>query len=330
MSTRIISDFNADSTAEEVANGIDLSGKQVIITGAASGIGTETARVMLLHGAKVTLAVRDIEKGQVVARKLSAETKNKNVYVTELDLNDPNSIVDFVESWKEPLDILINNAGVMNVPTLKLSPSGYEMQFSTNYLGHFALAYGLHNALARVHGRIVSVSSSAHLHSDIDWNDINFKFREYQPEIAYAQSKTAVNLFTVGVSHFWKKDGVTANALMPGGIMTNLQRYVPKTVLEKMGATEKEGTLINTSNGWKTISQGAATTIFVATSPLLNGVSGRYFENSNEVIANTENAGSYGVAEYSLNMQNAIRLWRRFEPIVKKWYQRSDSGRKKV
>jgi NAD(P)-dependent dehydrogenase (short-subunit alcohol dehydrogenase family) len=187
---------------------------------------------------------------------------------------------------------------------LMRTPEGWEMQFATNHLGHFALAAGLHRALAAAGGaRIVSVSSSAHHRSPVVFEDIHFEHRPYEAWSAYGQSKTANVLFAVEASQRWAGDGITANALMPGGIRTNLQRYVSDEELERMRAAAGAA-----SARWKTPEEGAATSILVATSPLLDGIVGRYFEDGNEAETGQLSARN-GVAAYALDPEAAARLW---------------------
>ena len=302
MSDRITTGFGAASTAAEVIAGIDLNGQRVIVTGGASGIGVETARTLAGAGAEVTLAVRSVDAGQQAAADITASTGNPRVLVAPLDLADQGSIGAFVRGWDGPLHVLVNNAGIMASPLMR-TPEGWEMQFATNHLGHFALANGLHAALTAAGGaRIVSVSSSAHHRSPVVFEDIHFERREYEPWSAYGQSKTANVLFAVEATKRWAADGITANAVMPGGIRTNLQRYVPEEELQRLRAAAG-GDL-----KWKTPEQGAATTVLVATSPLLEGVGGRYFEDCNEAVVGQLTALN-GVAEYALDPEAATRLW---------------------
>jgi NAD(P)-dependent dehydrogenase (short-subunit alcohol dehydrogenase family) len=303
MTDRISTPFNAESTAMEVIAGIDLSGRRAIVTGGASGIGIETARALASAGAEVTLAVRNTEAGERTAAQISECTGNKQVLVAPLDLADQASVAGFVADWDGPLHILINNAGIMASPLMR-TPQGWEMQFATNHLGHFALATGLHQALAAAgDARVVSVSSSAHHRSPVVFEDIHFEHRAYEPWLAYGQSKTANVLFAVEATKRWASDGITVNALMPGGIQTNLQRYVSDEELDRLRAAAGGATL-----KWKTPEQGAATSILVATSPLLDGVGGRYFEDCNE--AETGKLGARtGVAAYALDPDAATRLW---------------------
>ena len=297
--TRITTPFGFASTAAEVAAGIDFSGKRVIVTGGASGIGVETARALAGIGADVTLAVRNLEAGAQVAADITATTDNPKIHVVKLDLADQDSVAAFAAAWGyQPLHVLINNAGVMAIPELQLSPEGWEMQFATNHMGHFALALGLHDALADAgNARIVSVSSSAHMRSPVVFDDINFNFRDYSPTGAYGQSKTANILFALGANERWAKDGITANALTPGGIRTNLQRYMP----DMKFPTEIE----------KTVEQGAATSVLLATSPLLEGIGGHYFADCSEAVPVSNRASGYmtGLAPYAVDPASADRLW---------------------
>jgi NAD(P)-dependent dehydrogenase (short-subunit alcohol dehydrogenase family) len=293
----ITTPFGFRSTAAEVVAGIDLAGKRAIVTGGASGIGVETVRALAQAGAEVTLAVRDTAAGTRVALEITASTGNANVYVAHLDLTDRASIAAFVAEWTGPLHILVNNAGVMAMPETRTA-EGWEMQFATNHLGHFALAVGLHDALAAAHGaRIVAVSSSAHQRCPVVFDDLHFDFRVYEPWAAYGQSKTANVLFAVGATARWSHEGIYANSLMPGAIKTNLQRHIG-------------GELATPPERQKTPTQGAATSVLLATSPLLDRVGGRYFVNCNEaeVVSRRANDMS-GVAPYALDPANADRLW---------------------
>jgi NAD(P)-dependent dehydrogenase (short-subunit alcohol dehydrogenase family) len=304
--TRIRTPFDAHSTAAEVVAGIDLSGKRAIVTGGSSGIGVESARALVDAGAEVTLAVRDTGAGERTAAELASEPGTQRVRVCPLDLTHRASIHAFIEAWDGPLDILVNNAGVMALPELRRTREGWELQFATNHLGHFALGVGLHTALrAAGSARIVSVSSTAHLRAPVDFDDIQFVSRPYEPLLAYGQSKTANVLFAVGANERWSEDGIAANALMPGAIPTRLQRHMDPGYLER--ARARVGGTIE----FKTPQQGAATSVLLATSPLLEGVGGRYFEDCNESEPAMPGAatGLRGVAPYALDPANAQRLW---------------------
>jgi len=266
--TPITTSFGAETTAAEVVADLDLSGTRMVVTGGASGLGIETARALAERGAEVTIAVRDAEAGKRVAADLDGDVR-----VAPLELTDLGSVRAFVELWDGPLDVLVNNAGVMAIQGRELTASGLEKQFATNHVGHFALAVGLRDALAASEGgaRIVSVSSRGHLASPVVFEDINFENREYTPFGAYGQSKTANVLFAVGATDRWAQDGILTNALMPGGIATNLQRHVGADfIASRMKELEDSGQSLKL----KTPQQGAATSVLLATRPELRGVGG--------------------------------------------------------
>jgi NAD(P)-dependent dehydrogenase (short-subunit alcohol dehydrogenase family) len=299
---RLSTPFDAASTADDVLAGLDLRGRRALVTGGASGIGLETARALAAAGAEVTLAVRDLAAGRRAAGDITDSTGNPWLRVLPLDLTEPRSIRTFLDIWSGPLHALVLNAGVMAAP-LRRTRQGYELQFATNHLGHFALATGLHPTLAGSEGaRVVSVSSSAHLRSDVVLDDLQFRNRPYDPWLAYGQSKTANVLFAVEAQHRWADHGITVNALNPGGIRTNLQRHLSADELARMQVRAVDGP------GWKTVQQGAATSALLAASPLVEGVGGRYFEDCNE--AEPHRAGTRtGVADYALDPDAAARLW---------------------
>jgi NAD(P)-dependent dehydrogenase (short-subunit alcohol dehydrogenase family) len=302
--TLITTPFDWSSTAAEVISGIDLTGKRAIVTGASSGIGVETARALAGAGTEVTLAVRDVAAGERVAAEIGAR-------VGFLDLADLRSVRAFAAGWDGPLHLLINNAGVMALPTLQRSAEGAELQFAVNHLGHFALAVGLHEALrAAGTSRIVSLSSVGHLRGPIDFDDLHFEHRPYAPALAYGQSKTANVLFAVEADRRWSGDGVTANAAHPGAIIdSNLSRHMEPAVLESLRSSGVYR--------YKTLQQGAATTVMAAVWPGLDG--GHYFEDGNEapvVPAPVTTMGGSGVAAYALDPANAERLWEVSERLV--------------
>jgi NAD(P)-dependent dehydrogenase (short-subunit alcohol dehydrogenase family) len=302
--TVITTQFSARSTAAEVVAGIDLTGKRAIVTGASSGIGIETARALAGAGAQVTLAVRNNAAGATTAADISATTGRDDVAVAPVEVTDPASVAAFAAAWDGPLDILINNAGVMMSPEQR-TPQGWELQFATNHLGHFALAQALHGALAAAgSARIVAVSSTGHLYSPVVFDDLHFRFRPYDPLLAYAQSKTAAILFAVGATTRWAADGITANGLNPGAIATNLQRHVG-------------GKLVTPPERQKSPEQGAATSVLVATSPELEGIGGRYFDDCNEApTVDHRDANATGVAAYAIDPGNADRLWDSSEALL--------------
>jgi NAD(P)-dependent dehydrogenase (short-subunit alcohol dehydrogenase family) len=295
--TRITTPFGFHSTARDVIDGVDLTGKRAIVTGGAAGIGIETARALVNAGADVTLAVRRPDAAEKIAATLQEEGKGK-VDVRLIDLADISSVTSFAESWSGPLHILVNNAGIMALPERELTLQGCEMQFATNFLGHFALVLGLQEALIQAEGaRVVSLSSNAILLGPVVFDDINFDFRNYEPFASYSQAKTACALIAVEITRRWADRGIFANSLNPGAIATNLQKHTGglKTPVERQ----------------KTVQQGAATSVLLAASPLLEGIGGRYFEDCNEArIVHKRPADYTGVAPYAIDPDNAQRLWK--------------------
>jgi NAD(P)-dependent dehydrogenase (short-subunit alcohol dehydrogenase family) len=303
----ITTPFGFRSTAAEVLADVDLTGRRAVVTGAASGIGLETARALAGADAAVTLAVRSVGDGERAAEEIVATTGNQDVRADHVDLTDPASVHAFADGWEGPLDVLVNNAGVMASPERR-TREGWELQFATNHLGHFLLALRLHDALAAADGaRVVSVSSSAHLLSPVVFDDVFFDFRPYDPIAAYAQSKTANVLFAVAAGARWAGEGIAVNSLTPGASQTNLQRHV-------------EGRVATPPELRKTPEQAAATSALLAASPVLDGVTGRYFYDCNEATvvdhrpALDDRSESFAelnraVAPYALDEANAERLW---------------------
>lgn len=293
----IVTPYDFHSTASQVLQDADLRGKRAVVTGGGSGIGIETARALAQAGAEVTLAVRRLEAAQLVVTELRNATGNPGVDAAFLDLADLRAIDAFVRNWSGQLDILVNNAGIMAVPEKQKTPQGFELQFGSNFLGHFALTVGLRRALAAARGaRVVSLSSSGHLFSPVVFDDLNFDFIPYTPFGAYGQSKTANSLLAVGITQKWSDDGITSNAVNPGAIATGLQKYT--------------GGLKTPPERRKTPEQGAATSALLAASPLLEGISGFYFEDSNQAkVVLSRPADFCGVAPYAVDPENANRLW---------------------
>jgi NAD(P)-dependent dehydrogenase (short-subunit alcohol dehydrogenase family) len=297
--------FGFRSTATQVIHGADLTGKRAIVTGASSGIGIETADALAQAGAEVTLAVRRPDAGEEVAQRIRQMTGNPKVHVAKLDLADLASVAAFVSAWSGPLHILVNNAGIMANPEVERTPQGYEMQFATNFLGHFALTTALHKALADAKGtRVISVSSNAHMYSPVMFDDPHFRFVPYAPFVAYGQSKTACILLAVEITRRWSGEGIFSNALNPGAIPTNLQKHI--------------GPMKTPPERRKSPQEGAATSVLLAVSPLLEGIGGRYFEDCNEASFVTSRPTDFsgGVAPYALDADNAKRLWEMAERLV--------------
>ncbi|MEU0882364.1 SDR family NAD(P)-dependent oxidoreductase [Lentzea sp. NPDC005914] len=301
----ITTGYGFETTALEVARVADLAGRRAIVTGGASGIGVETVRALATAGAEVTIAARDVDAAQRVATSLVKATGNKKISVGKLDLSSQDSVKAFARNWDGPLHLLINNAGVMATP-LTRTPEGWELQFATNHFGHFTLTQGLFNSLRAEGARVVNVSSSAHLMGAVEFDDIHYDQRPYDRWQAYGQSKTANILFGVEASRRWASEGITMNALMPGSIATNLQRHLSESELQER--IRQSGAA--TTRRVKTPEQGAATTLVVATSPLLDNVSGKYFEDCNEAAPAAPGTHLRGVASYAQDPEAATQLWK--------------------
>ncbi|GAA0549518.1 SDR family NAD(P)-dependent oxidoreductase [Chitinophaga japonensis] len=310
------SGFSATSTAADVISGIDLHGKTAIVTGGYAGIGLETVKTLVNAGAAVWVPARDPEKAAKNLRGV------QNVTVRTMDLMDPDSINQFADECLaagQPLHLLINNAGIMWVP-LRRDSRGIESQLATNHLGHFQLTARLWPALKKANGaRVVNVSSFGHQMAPFHFDDPNFEQRAYETLQGYGQSKTANNLFTVELDHRGKSFGVRAYSLHPGSINgTDLGREAPVELFRQMGMCDDDGHILpEVAAKLKTIPQGAATTIWCATSPLLNGIGGVYCEDADVAGLDTGNiahryddpATQRGVQPYSLDAENARRLW---------------------
>ncbi|MEV7085104.1 SDR family NAD(P)-dependent oxidoreductase [Streptomyces sp. NPDC093085] len=312
VTTPITTRFTASSTADEVLEGVDLTGVRAIVTGASSGLGAETARALTAAGAEVTLAVRNTAAGEAVAGTIARPAGGAPPRVVHLDLADRTSVTRFVTAWSGPLHLLINNAGVVT-GGLERTREGWESQFATNHLGHFALATGLHDALARGASerdgaRIVSVSSTAHMRAGIDFEDLHFERRAYDPQIAYAQSKTANALFAVEATRRWASDGIVTNAVNPGGVATGLQRNFTPRQKASLDAAEAAGVFT-----YKTVGQGAATTVVAAVAPEFARSGGHYLDDGREAYTVPDDADlahhPHGVKEWALDPATAERLW---------------------
>jgi NAD(P)-dependent dehydrogenase (short-subunit alcohol dehydrogenase family) len=304
--------FDAATTADDVVAGIDLSGVRAVVTGASSGIGLETARSLARAGAQVTLAVRNIGAGREVARDIAQSTGRDGARVAVLDLADLAAVGVFVQGWAGPLHLLINNAGVIT-PALTRTVDGWELQFATNHLGHLALSLGLRSALAagareRGEARIVSVSSTAHMRSPVVFDDIQFERREYDPQAAYAQSKTANSLFAVEATRRWAAEGIVANAVNPGGVATGLQRHFTQKQRDYLADAEAAGVFT-----YKTAGQGAATTLVAAVAPEFAHTGGHYLDDCREAHTVPNDAdlfeNSHGVKQWAIDPDVAQRLW---------------------
>ena len=304
----IASGFGPASTASEVLRGCDLTHKVAIVTGGYAGLGLETTRAFLSAGAKVIVPARDREKA---TRALGSMP---GAVVEVLDLLDPTSVDAFADRFLasgQALHILVNNAGIMANP-LTRDTRGYESQFSTNHLGHFQLTARLWPALRKAAGaRVVSVSSRGHRRAGVEFDDPNFERRAYDPWIAYGQSKTANVLFALALDAIGEPHGVRAFSLHPGGIITDLIRYMSAEALRATGAVDEAGRpVIDPARNMKTPEQGAATAVWCATSPQLDGLGGVYCENCNIAVAvPADSTEPLGVFPWAINPEFADRLW---------------------
>jgi NAD(P)-dependent dehydrogenase (short-subunit alcohol dehydrogenase family) len=310
------SGFGATSTVHDVIKGIDLHGKITIVTGGYAGIGLETVKALVAAGAKVIIPARDIHKAANNLKDVN------NVTIEEMDLMDPESINTFADKFlaaNNALHILVNNAGIMWVP-LQRDKRGYESQLATNHLGHFQLTAKLWPTLKKANGaRVINVSSFGHQMAPFNFDDPNFMNREYETLQGYGQSKTANNLFAVELDYRGKAFGVRAFSLHPGSVIgTDLGRVAPMALFQQMGTHDEKGNIKpEVAAKLKNLEQGAATSVWCATSPQLNGIGGVYCENvdvaeldEGNIEHNYNDPSSLrGIKPYSVDAENAKKLW---------------------
>jgi NAD(P)-dependent dehydrogenase (short-subunit alcohol dehydrogenase family) len=317
--------FGATSTTEDVLAGVDLRGKRILVTGVSAGLGVETARALVAHGAHVVGAARDLSK----AEKATAEVRKEaaahggSFELVELDLASLKSVracADKLVAKGEPFDVVIANAGVMATP-LGHTVDGFETQFGTNHLGHFVLVNRIASLLGKG-SRLINLSSSGHRFSNVDLEDPNFEHTAYEPFVAYGRSKTVNILFAVAFDQRHRARGVRAAAVHPGGILTELGRYMDPAHLEAMvkqinedAAAEGKGPF-----EFKTIPQGSATSVWAGVVASAAEVGGRYCENCHvsDIVADDAKLGmlNEGVRSYALNLKNAEALWKKSEQMV--------------
>jgi NAD(P)-dependent dehydrogenase (short-subunit alcohol dehydrogenase family) len=308
--------FNATSTTNDVIKGINLKGKIAIVTGGNTGIGLETTKTLAAAGATVIVPARDVEKAKKNLQGIP------NVEIEVMDLMNPYSIDVFAEIFLasgRPLHLLINNAGIMWVP-LRRDNGGIESQLATNYLAQFQLTAKLWSALKKANGaRIVNVSSQGHQFAPFNFEDPNFSNREYETLQGYGQSKTAVNLFSLELDNRAKAFNVRTYSVHPGSIGgTELAREASLELFQQMGFCDAEGNILaEIAASLKTIPQGAATTVWCATSPLLNTIGGVYCEDVDIAeLAPESSISNDGVKSYSLDETNAKLLWTLSEEMI--------------
>ncbi|MFZ0786745.1 MAG: SDR family NAD(P)-dependent oxidoreductase [Candidatus Acidiferrales bacterium] len=327
----MVETFGATSTTEEVLSGIDLRGKQILVTGVSAGLGVETARSLAAHGANVIGTARDLAKAEAATSRIrrDAAANGGSFELVELDLASLASVRDCADQLVkrgEPFDVVIANAGVMATP-FSCTTDHVEMQFGTNHLGHFVLVNRI-APLIRKGGRLVNLSSAGHRFADVDLDDPNFERTPYDPFIAYGRSKTANSLFAVAFDQRHRQRGVRAAAVHPGVIQTDLGRYVEPGRIENM-IEQMNDQLIAEGTGpfeWKTIPQGAATSVWAGVVAEAAEIGGRYCENCHvgDIVPEgvTISGVSEGVREYALDPQRAEALWKKSEEMVGESFSR--------
>jgi NAD(P)-dependent dehydrogenase (short-subunit alcohol dehydrogenase family) len=317
--------FGATSTTDDVLSGVNLKGKRILITGVSAGLGVETARSLAAHGAQVVGAARDLNKAKAATEQVrkDAAANGGSVELIELDLANLKSVracADRLLAKGEPFDVVIANAGVMATP-FGHTADGFETQFGTNHLGHFVLINRI-ASLIRDGGRLINLSSSGHRYSNVDLDDPNFERTPYEPFVAYGRSKTANILFAVAFDRRHRSRDIRAAAVHPGGIQTELGRYVDhgrlETIIEQINQQlAAEG---KASFQWKTIPQGAATSVWAAVVAPADVIGARYCENCHvgETVPHdaTITAVSEGVRGYALDAKTAEALWKKSEEMV--------------
>lgn len=305
--------FGWQSTSDEVLDGVDLRGKRALVTGVSAGLGVETARALAAHGAEVIGTARDLQKARISTAPIS-DAFGSRFSLVELDLANLASVrtaADALRAGGKKLDLVIANAGVMATP-MGRTADGFETQFGTNHLGHFVLINRLAE-LIPAGGRVVCVSSVGHQFGDLDLSDPNYQHRRYDPIEAYGAAKTAVNLFVVEFDRRHRERGVRAVAVHPGGILTELARHMTPQLIEQMiSKVRSESETSSAQRGYKSVPQGAATTLWAATAPA-ELVGGRYCEDCN--VAVTAARGG-GVRPYAIDPERAKQLWTISEELV--------------
>jgi NAD(P)-dependent dehydrogenase (short-subunit alcohol dehydrogenase family) len=322
--------FGATSTTEDVLRGISLEGKRILVTGVSAGLGVETARSLAAHGAQVTGAARDLKKAEAAAADIrkSAAAGKGSFELVELDLANLKSVracAAELLAKGDPFDVVIANAGVMATP-LGHTADGFETQFGTNHLGHFVLINRI-APLIRKGGRLINLSSAGHRYSNVDLNDPHFERTPYDPFVAYGRSKTANILFAVAFNRRHRERGVRAAAVHPGGIQTELGRYMEPGRLQQM-VDQINAQRAAAGAGpfqWKTIPQGAATSVWAAVVASADAVGGQYCENCHVGRAVPDDAAitvvSEGVRSYALDPDNAEALWKTSEELAGESFQ---------
>jgi NAD(P)-dependent dehydrogenase (short-subunit alcohol dehydrogenase family) len=324
--------FGATSTTKDVLSGVNLKGKRILVTGVSAGLGVETARALAAHGAHVVGAARDLTKaeGATAQVRKDAAASGGSFELVALDLANLKSVracADGLLAEGEPFDVIIANAGVMATP-FGHTADGFETQFGTNHLGHFVLVNRI-APLIRAGGRLINLSSAGHRYSNVDLNDPNFEHTPYEPFVAYGRSKTANILFAVAFDDRHRERGVRAAAVHPGVIQTELARYVdPDRLQALIDRINKDMAAAGKSFHWKTVPQGAATSVWAAIVAPAEEIGGHYCENCHvgQIVPDDVAIGvSEGVRRYALDPKNAEALWKKSEELVGESFARPRS-----
>ena len=314
--------FGAESTTDEVLDGIDLTGKRILVTGTSAGLGVETARALAAHGAGVVGTVRDLNQAHAAIAKAQAETRSAGkIELVEMDLASLKSVraaTDKLVAEGKPFDLVIANAGVMATPK-GTTADGFETQFGTNHLGHFVFVNRIAKLL-KAGSRVVTLSSAGHRYSNVDLDDPNFEHTPYEPWVAYGRAKTANILFAVEFDRRHKADGIRAAAVHPGGIQTELGRHMTPEMTQALVDRVNRQQAAGEAFRWKTIPQGAATSLWAGVAAPAEEVGGHYCVDCRVVteIVDEPNAKFMhgGVRPYALDPDNAKALWAKSEAMV--------------
>jgi NAD(P)-dependent dehydrogenase (short-subunit alcohol dehydrogenase family) len=311
--------FGAESTTDQVLEGIDLSGRRILVTGVSAGLGVETARVLVAHGARVVGTARDLDKARTATQEIpSGSGEGTGLELVELDLASLASVracADGLIATGKRFDVIIANAGIMACPQGKTA-DGFETQFGTNHLGHFVLVNRI-ASLLKPGGRLVNLSSGGHLYSDVDLDDPNFERTPYDAFGAYGRSKTANILFAVEFDRRHKAAGIRATAVHPGAIHTELGRHMtPEVIKQLMDSIAASGSGERPAMSFKTVPQGAATSVWAGFVAPADQVGGRYCEDCH--VAETVSVGGFGggVLNYAVDPERAKVLWAKSEEMV--------------
>ena len=312
MASRQDRDFGAESTTEQVLDGIDLEGRTAIVTGASGGLGKETARALAAHGCAVTIAARSDEKANAAADEIRAAHPDAIIDVGHVELAEPESVDAFAKQWLAdhgPLQLLILNAGIMACP-LERTRQGWELQFATNHLGHFLLTARLLPALrAAGSSRVVVLSSGGHAISPVVFDDLHFERRDYDPWASYGQAKSANVLFATELDRRFRSEGIAGFAVHPGMIHTDLGRSLTRELIEQIMVRADES-----GEPRKSVEQGAATSVWAATAPELADEPGTYLADCS--VPGPAEEGRRGYAAHAVDPDAALRLWALSEELL--------------